>query len=68
MPLRRAAIEAAGQLALDCAPNWTTDHQPSDRIPTPTDVRRAELADLTDQRAPRKALRHARTVPTGSYL
>jgi hypothetical protein len=58
----------AEQLALDCDPTWTTDHQPSDRTPTPADLRRAELADLRDQRAGIVRLRTAHTVPTRSYL
>jgi hypothetical protein len=56
------------QLALDCDPTWTTDHQPSDRTPTPADLRRAELADLRDQHASVVGLYRAHTVPTGSYL
>ncbi|GAB2731607.1 hypothetical protein [Streptomyces bullii] len=56
------------QLALDCEPDWTDDYEPSDRTPTRTDMRRAELADLRDQGARITQLRTAHTIPTGSYL
>ncbi|MFC8423979.1 hypothetical protein ACFUN7_24390 [Streptomyces sp. NPDC057236] len=58
----------AEQLALDCDPSWSDDWQPSDRTPTPFDLQQAELRDLRDQRASRRALWTAHTVPTGSYL
>ena len=58
----------AEQLALDCDPTWTNDYQPTDRTPTPADLQQAEIRDLCDQRATRKALWTAHTVPVGSYL
>ena len=52
------------QLALD-------DHepdQPSDRTPTPADLRRHEMCDLRDQGVGPYGLWTADTVPTGRYL
>ncbi len=56
------------QLALDCDPTWTNDYQPTDRTPTPIDLQQAENRDLCDQRASRRALWTAHTIPVGSYL
>lgn len=52
----------------DCDPTWSLRYQPSDRTPTAEDLRRAELADLDDQGALHSDLRHADTIPAGSYL
>lgn len=58
------------QLALDidCEPTWTTRPQPDHTMPTPGQIRLAELADLADQGTGPTALRTATTIPTGRYL
>lgn len=58
----------AEQLALDCDPTWTTDYQPTDRTPTPVDLRQAEIRDMRDQGPGPRALWTAHTIPVGSYL
>ncbi len=56
----------AVQLALD--DNEPDRYQPSDRTPTPTDLREHEMHDLRQQGPGPVALRTADTVPTGRYL
>ncbi|CAM5620523.1 hypothetical protein [Streptomyces aurantiogriseus] len=51
----------------DCDPAWT-DWQPSDRTPTPFDLRQAEIADLRDQRAGLVDLYRAATIHAPEYL
>ncbi|MFE9776370.1 hypothetical protein ACFYOV_32885 [Streptomyces sp. NPDC005931] len=59
----------AEQLPLDCEPTWRDTYTPSDRTPSPHDLRHAELHDLKDQGTRLAALYTAHTIPiTGSYL
>lgn len=51
--------------------DWTDicgDGEPSDRTPTPFDLRQHEMRDQRGQGARPKALWTADNVPTGSYL
>lgn len=58
----------AEQLTLDdCEPAWT-DSDPSERTPTPFDLRQTEMRDLRGQDADPFQLWAAHTVPTGRYL
>lgn len=50
--------------ATDCESDW----EPSDRPPTPFDLRQAEIRDLRDQGPGPLALWSATTIPTKDYL
>ncbi|MFM9629402.1 hypothetical protein ACKI10_17465 [Streptomyces galilaeus] len=51
-----------------CDPTWTDDPKPTDDLPTPWDIRQAEISDLRHQGAPLIGIYRATTLPTGSYL
>ncbi|MFC9287252.1 hypothetical protein [Streptomyces sp. NPDC057052] len=56
------------QLAFDCDPTWTNDWQPSDRTPSPFDLRQAEISDLRHQGAPLVGIYRATTIHAPEYL
>lgn len=56
------------QFTLDCDPIWDTEYEPSDRTPTPFDLRQAEMRDLRDQGPGPRALWTATTINTEDYL
>lgn len=56
------------QPATDCEPAWNPGWEPSDRPPTPFDLRQAEIRDLRDQGPGPAALWTATTINTLEYL